>query len=131
MADFEPIPKKLEDYSREVIDAAVEIHLALGPGLLESVYETAMCVELLERSIPFETQVRLPVRYKSHSIVAGLRLDIWIDRALVVELKAVERFEDIHTAQLLTYLKLTGNRLGPLINFKTPRIRRGIKRVVL
>ncbi len=131
MTTFNPIPELLEKYAREVVDASVEIHLALGPGLLESVYEVAMGVELVERSIPFERQLRLPVTYKSHSITAGLRLDIWIDRALIIELKAVDHLEDIHTAQLLTYLKLTGNRLGLLINFNTPRIRRGIKRLVL
>jgi GxxExxY protein len=130
MTAFDPIPEKLERYAHDVIDAAVEIHLALGPGLLESVYEMAMRVELEERSIPFETQVRLPIRYKSQSVTAGMRLDIWVDRALVIELKAVERLEAIHTAQLLTYLKLTQNRIGLLINFNTPRIRQGIRRLV-
>ncbi len=131
MSDFHPIPGKLDDYARKIVNAAYQVHSTLGPGLLESVYETAMGVELAQRSIPFQRQVAVPVEYKSETIQAGLRVDIWVDRSVIIELKAVERLLALHQAQLLTYMKLTGNRLGILINFNTPRIKEGIRRLVL
>ena len=131
MANFDAVPKSVEDNARGVVSAAFEVHSTLGPGLMESVYETAMVAELSERGIPFERQVVVPVRYKSMVIQAGLRLDIWVDKSLIIELKAVERLLGVHHAQLLTYLKLTGNRLGILFNFNTQRMKEGIKRIVL
>ncbi len=131
MSDFHPIPGKLDDYARKIVNAAYQVHSTLGPGLLESVYETAMGVELAQRSIPFQRQVAVPVEYKSETIQAGLRVDIWVDRSVIIELKAVERLLALHQAQLLTYMKLTGNRLGILINFNTPRINEVIRRLVL
>lgn len=131
MACFDAVPKSVEDNARVVVGAAFEVHSTLDPGLMESVYETAMVAELSERGIPFERQVLVPVTYKSMVIQAGLRLDLWVEKSLIIELKAVERLLGVHHAQLLTYLKLTGNRLGLLFNFNTKRMKEGSKRIVL
>nr|VFJ55211.1 MAG: GxxExxY protein [Candidatus Kentron sp. FM]VFJ55799.1 MAG: GxxExxY protein [Candidatus Kentron sp. FM]VFK10976.1 MAG: GxxExxY protein [Candidatus Kentron sp. FM] len=113
------------------MDAAYRVHSALGPGLLESVYEVCLCHELEKRAIPFQSQLVLPIVYDNVTLDAGLRLDLLVDDCLVVELKAVERMLPIHEAQLLTYLKLTDKRLGLLINFNVPLIKDGIRRMVL
>lgn len=127
----EAITPELNELARQVVDAAFTVHKTLGAGLLESVYEACLCHELEKRNIPFQKQVSLPVVYDGITLDAGLRLDIWIDKQLIVELKAVEQLNNVHKAQLLTYIKLTNNRLGLLINFNTARIKDGIKRVIL
>jgi GxxExxY protein len=121
---------ELNRLSHEVIGAAIEVHRVLGPGLLESVYEEALCVELNLRGVPFVRQPAVDLAYKGHSIGQG-RLDLLVGGELIVELKAVEVLADIHTAQLLTYLRTTGHQLGLLINFNVPVLRKGVKRVVL
>jgi len=121
----------LNELSRQIVDAVFQVHRTLGPGLLESVYEACLCHELKKRGIAFKSQVALPVVYDGVEIEAGFRIDIWVEDRLVVELKAVDELHDIHAAQLLTYLRLTGNRLGLLINFNVPVIKQGIKRIVL
>lgn len=131
MMPFAPIPDETEQAARAVLDAAYRIHSALGPGLLESVYEVCFCHELRKREIPFQSQLVLPVIYDGVTLDAGLRLDLLVDDCLVVELKAVEKTLPIHEAQLLTYLKLTDKRLELLINFNVPLIKDGIKRMVL
>ncbi len=124
-------PTKQEDFlAHEVIGAAIEVHRVLGPGLLESVYEEALCIELTERRIPFVRQKRIDLIYKGHTIGAG-RLDILVDDTVVVELKAVEALTDVHLAQVLSYLRTAGYRLGLLLNFNTAVLKKGIKRVVL
>jgi len=128
---FEPIPADVEQTAKTIVDAAMAVHMALGPGLLESVYEVSLCHELAERAIPFESQVPLPVVYKGVKLDAGLRLDLVVASKVIVELKAVENTQPVHEAQLLTYLKLTRLRLGLLINFNTALLRDGIKRMVL
>ncbi|MDX8405974.1 MAG: GxxExxY protein [Mariprofundus sp.] len=125
------ISTELNELSRQVVDAVFQVHKTLGPGLLESVYEACLCHELGKRDIPFQHQVVLPVIYDGIEIEAGLRLDLWIDKKLIVELKAVEQLHEVHSAQLITYLKLTGTRLGLLVNFNVPVIKQGIKRIVL
>jgi len=125
------ISPRLNELAHLVVDSAFQVHQTLGAGLLESVYETCLCHELTKRGIPFQSQVSLPVVYDGLELDAGLRLDIWVDNSLIVELKAVEKIAPVHHAQLLTYLKLTNNRMGLLINFNTPLIKDGIKRVVL
>ena len=125
------LDRSLNDLTGQIIDAAYQVHSTLGPGLLESVYETCLCYELDKRGVPFQKQVSLPVIYDNITLEAGLRLDILVNKKVVVELKAVEKLTNVHQAQLLTYLKLTNNRLGLLINFNTARIKDGIKRVIL
>ena len=116
--------------SREVIGAAIEVHKALGPGLLESAYEECLCQELKLRNIPFERQVELPIEYKGLKLSAGYRMDIVVDNLLVLELKSVEKLLPIHQAQLITYLRLSNTWLGLLVNFNVPILKQGIKRLV-
>jgi len=120
----------LERLIHTVIGAAIEVHRALGPGYLESVYEEALCVELEMRRIPFGRQVAVGVQYKGRAVGSGI-MDILIGGGLVVELKAVETIAPIHMAQLLSYLKATKHPAGLLINFNVVVLREGIKRVVL
>ena len=120
-----------EQLTEQIIGAAIEVHRALGPGLLESAYEQCLCAELNARAIPFERQRALPVTYKGMALDCGYRLDLLVAKAVVVEIKAISRFEPIHEAQLLTYLKLGGWKVGLLLNFNVPVLRQGIHRMVL
>jgi len=122
--------EKANALSREVIGAAIEVHKALGPGLLESAYEECLCQELKMRNIPFERQVDLPIEYKGLKLSAGYRMDIVVAGLLVLELKSVEKLLPIHQAQLITYLRLSNTWLGLLINFNVPILKQGIKRLV-
>ena len=117
--------------SELVIGLAMQVHKALGPGLLESAYEECLCFELREQGVPFLSQVPLPVVYKSVRLDCAFRMDIVVDNRLIVELKTVERFLPIHEAQLLTYLRLSGLKTGLLLNFNTTLLKDGIKRMVL
>ena len=121
----------INDLTGAVIGAAIEVHKVIGPGLLESTYEVCLCHELELRKIPFEKQKNLLVEYKGVRLDCGYRLDIIIAGKLIVELKACDRLLPIHDAQLLTYLKLTGLKVGLLINFNVPVLKEGIKRFVL
>lgn len=114
-----------------VIGAAIEVHRALGPGLLESTYEKCLCRELEMQGIAFQRQVELPVQYKGTTLDCGYRLDIVVGGRIVIELKSVEQILPIHEAQLLTYLRLSGYRLGLLMNFNVRYLRDGIVRRVL
>ena len=116
---------------KKVLDAAYTIHTALGPGLLESVYEACLAYEARKNQVKVETQVALPVRYKDVFVETGLRLDLWAEQSVIVEIKAVEKMNPLYEAQLLTYLKMTGCRLGFLINFNVTHLKDGIKRIVL
>jgi GxxExxY protein len=118
------------ELTRRVIGAAIEVHKALGPGLLESAYENCLAHEFCLVNIHFERQVALPVMYKSFPLDCGYRLDFLVENVVVLELKAVEKLEAIHQAQLLTYLKLGGWPVGLLINFNVPVLMKGIKRMV-
>ena len=122
---------EINQLTREIIGAAIEVHSALGPGLLESAYEECMCRELSLRKIPFQRQVPLPLEYKGVRLDCGYQLDLLVAESIVVELKSVEALMPIHEAQLLTYLKLDGWNVGLLINFNVPLLRDGLKRVVL
>jgi len=128
---FEPLSPSVEAYGARLLDAAFDVHRKLGPGLLESVYECCVCHELAKRKIAFQRQLSLPVEYDEIQIDAGLRLDIVVANEVIAEIKAVENILPVHEAQLLTYLKLTGMRLGFLINFNVPLLKNGIKRIVL
>jgi GxxExxY protein len=121
---------KLNVLTGKIIGAAIEVHRALGPGLLESAYEECLCYELRSRKIPFERQSPLPVRYKGIILEIGYRLDLFVNNQVIVELKSVERLEPIHTAQVLTYLRLKGCRLGLLINFNVQLLKDGICRLI-
>ncbi len=125
------IPKKTDAAATQIVDAALAVHRELGPGLLESVYESCLACELELRGLKVLRQVSFPVQYKGVSVDAGLRLDLVVDDCVVVELKAVEALLPVHSAQVLTYLKLSGHRLALLINFNVPLIKDGIKRMVL
>jgi GxxExxY protein len=120
---------ELDRLAHDVIGAVIEAHRALGPGLLESVYEEALCLELTLRRVPFARQVIVSVEYKEN-LVGEARLDLLVSETLILELKAVESIAPIHFAQLLSYLKITRLRLGLLINFNVPEVRSGIKRVI-
>ena len=122
---------EINQLTREIIGAAIEVHSALGPGLLESAYEECMCRELSLRKIPFQRQVPLPLEYKGVRLDCGYQLDLLVAESIVVELKSVEALMPIHEAQLLTYLKLGGWNVGLLINFNVPLLRDGLKRIVL
>ncbi len=114
-----------------VLDSAFAVHRALGPGLLESVYETCLCHVLSKRRVAFQRQLALPVLYDGVRLDAGLRIDLLVADDVIVELKAVERMTSLFEAQLLTYLRLTGKRLGLLINFNVEMLKDGITRRVL
>lgn len=111
-----------------IIGAAIEVHRILGPGLLESVYEECLCRELALRDIEFERQKELPIKYKGVLLDCGYRLDVIVRDRIILELKSCEKLDPIHEAQILTYLKLTGMKIGLLINFNVPVLRDGIKR---
>ena len=113
--------------SNQIIGSAIEVHRALGPGLLESAYEECLCRDFLLKNITFERQVGVPVVYKGVSLDCGYRLDIVVAGLVIIELKTIKRFEPIHDAQLLTYLKLTKLKLGVLLNFNVPIMKHGIK----
>ena len=121
----------INDITEAVIGAAMEVHRALGPGLLESAYEECLCRELTLRGIPFERQVSLPIEYKGVHLDAGYRLDLLVAGAVVVELKAVDKILPIHEAQLLTHLRLGGWKVGLLLNFNVPLLKQGIRRLIL
>src|SRR3954465_9631603 len=125
-----PLPFQLEELSRSLVDCAFKVHHALGPGLLESVYEACLCVELGKRGIRYDRQVPIPVIYDGQKIDAGLRLDLLIDKLLIVEVKAVDRLLPIHQSQLLTYLKLADLRLGLLVNFNVALFKSWVKRII-
>ena len=115
----------------KIIAAAIEVHKSLGPGLLESVYETCLCHELKLTGLGFERQKAIPVVYKGISLESGLRIDLVVTGSVVVELKCVEKLAPVHEAQLLTYMRLSGIRTGLLLNFFSPRMVDGVKRMVL
>jgi GxxExxY protein len=118
------------ELSRLIIGAAIDVHRELGPGLLESAYERAMCYELSQLTIPFRRQVALPLKYKNVSLECDYMIDLLVEEMLIVELKTVEHLMPIHDAQLLTYLKLSRCSLGLLINFNVPLLKDGVKRIV-
>lgn len=121
---------KENDISGKIIGCAIEVHKALGPGLLESAYEECLFYELQAAGLKVEKQKALPVIYKEVKLDAGYRIDLLVEGCVVVELKSVETLHDVHTAQVLTYLKLSGCKLGLLMNFNVYRLKEGIKRLV-
>jgi GxxExxY protein len=126
----EQIVMDINKLSSEIIGAAIEVHKALGPGLLESAYERCLCHELNLRGLSYKSQQPLDIRYKGIKLDCGYRLDIVFEDKIILELKSCEKIEPIHKAQLLTYLKLSGIKLGLLLNFNVTLMREGIVRIV-
>jgi len=114
----------------KILDASIEVHRNLGPGLLESVYEVCLCKELKSRDLNYSRQVFLPVVYKDSELDLDFRIDILVENEIVVELKAIDGILPVHEAQILTYLKLSDKRLGVLINFNVPKLVDGFKRII-
>ena len=123
--------QRINAITQAVIGAAMEVHRTLGPGLLESAYQECLCRELSVRGIPFERERALPVEYKNVRLECGYRLDLLVAGAVVVEVKAVEAIAPVHEAQLLTYLRLGGWRVGLLINFNVVLLKQGIRRKIV
>src|SRR5208283_554777 len=131
MGTSESISIELDQIARSVVDCAFTVHKELGPGFLESVYQACLCEELRSRGISFQEQVSMPIKYRTLRLDSGLRLDLVVGGSIIVELKSVARIEPIFQAQLLSYLRLSGLKLGFLINFNVPLIREGIFRIAL
>lgn len=121
----------LEDTYKLILDNAFKIHTALGPGLLESAYEECLLYELIQSGLFVERQKALPLVYEDVKLDAGYRIDLMVERQIIVEIKSVDALADIHLAQILTYMKLSNSKLGLLINFNVKYLKEGIKRVIL
>lgn len=126
-----PLSPEDERIAKLIVDSAFTVHKTLGAGLLESVYETCLCHELEKRGLKYKRQVIVPLVYDGIKFSEGFRLDVLVEERIICELKSVEKMENVHLSQVLTYLKLTGNRLGFLINFNVSLIKNGIRRVIL
>ncbi|HSB06414.1 MAG TPA: GxxExxY protein [Thermodesulfobacteriota bacterium] len=120
----------INELTGKIIGAAIEVHKQLGPGLLESTYEECLCYELRQKDVSFDRQKNLPIRYKEVKLDCGYRLDLLVEGTIILELKSCDTIEDIHKAQLLTYLKLSGLKVGLILNFNVPIMKDGIVRVV-
>lgn len=127
----EAVSPEVNRIGRAVMDAAFAVHRELGPGLLESVYEQCLALELLRLGVRVERQIAVPVTFREERIDAGFRLDLLVERQVVVEVKSIDALASIHTAQLLTYLRFSQVRLGYLINFNSVRLKDGFRRLVL
>jgi len=121
---------EINGITSRIIGAAIEVHRALGPGLLEPLYESALCIELEERGMSYARQLRLPAYYKGR-LLGEYRIDLVVSDAVLVEVKCAERLHPVFEAQLLTYLRLTGKRVGLLVNFNSRLLKEGIKRLIL
>jgi len=128
---FAPIPPEVERIGKTILDAAFKVHTALGPGLLESVYETTHAYEIRKSGLTVATQVALPIVYDGQELESGFRLDLLVEKCVIVELKSVETMHPVYDAQIMTYLRLSGVRLGFLINFNVKHLKDGIKRFVV
>ena len=120
---------EINQITGQIVDAAMKVHTKLGPGLLESAYEACLAYELRQRGLQADTQVALPVSYEDVQLDVGYRIDLLVESQVIVELKAVEKMIPLYDAQLLSYLKLSGNKIGLLINFNVMRLKDGIKRM--
>ena len=129
-SQFKPIDERNEHFATLIVDAAYTVHKNLGPGLLEKVYEVCLCHELAKRGLAYRRQLDIPIVYDNLTFEEGLRLDILVEDCIICELKAVDNINPVWEAQVLSHLKLTGKRLGFLINFNVVKIKDGIKRYV-
>jgi GxxExxY protein len=129
--EFEKTSEREEEVATKIVDAAYAVHKALGPGLLEKVYEVCFCHELTKRGLSYQRQIDIPIEYDGLKFDEGLRLDVLVEGLIICEIKAVDKGNSVWEAQLLSYLKLTVKRIGFLINFNAALIRNGMKRVIL
>lgn len=125
------LDESTEVIASKVVHAAYTVHRALGPGLLEQVYQLCFCRELMKAAVQYRPQATLPITYDGITFEAAFRMDVLVEESIVCELKSVEYVLPVHVAQLLTYMRLSGKRLGFLINFNVPRIKVGIRRLIL
>ena len=130
MAYGETTSPEIERVAREVVDAAFKVHKATGPGLLESIYEKLLCIELSKRGLTVQRQAHVPLFYDGEEVSCDLRIDLLVDELVIVEVKAVSEIHSIHKSQVKTYLKLSNKRLGLLINFNVELIKDGITRII-
>lgn len=130
MFTSDPERDRLDRLTDKIIGFGIDVHRALGPGLLESAYEECLCYELSEAGIGFTRQTHLPVAYKDVKLDCGYRMDVVVERSVILEIKTVDRVAGIHHAQLLSYLKMSGMRVGILMNFNVPILKNGLKRIV-
>jgi GxxExxY protein len=128
---FRPLSDREEFVAERIVDAAYTVHKALGPGLLERVYEACLCHELSKRELKYQRQVDIPITYDGMIFDEGLRLDVLVEDLVICELNAVDEMHPVWKAQIISHLKLTGKRLGFLINFNVPIIKNGIKRIIM
>ena len=128
---FKLLSKREESIAEKIVDAAFAVHKVLGPGLLERIYEVCFCHELSRRELKYQRQVDLPITYDGMIFDEGLRLDVLVEELIICELKAVDEMNPVWKAQILSHLRLTGTRLGFLINFNVPFIKNGINRIIL
>ncbi|MFA5554200.1 MAG: GxxExxY protein [Phycisphaerae bacterium] len=129
--DFETLSDRQEQIASQIVDCAYTVHSNLGPGLLESIYEVCFCHELEKKGLSYQKQVTVPIKYDGIIFHEAFRLDVLVENIIICELKAAENSIGLWQAQLLTYLKLTGKRLGFIINFNVPVVKNGIKRMIL
>lgn len=130
MLNNEHAVERVNSLTESIIGCAIEVHRAIGPGLLESAYEECLCYELAQNGLSFQRQVPLPVIYKGVKLDCGYKLDIIVENAVIIELKAVDRIIAIHEAQLLSYLRMLDLRVGLILNFHSSVLKDGIKRIV-
>ena len=129
--NYNPLSKREESIAEKIVDTAYNVHKILGPGLLEKVYEVCFCHEISKRGLKYKRQVDIPIVYDGMTFDEGLRIDVLLEELIICELKAVDQMNSVWEAQIISYLKLTGKRLGFLINFNVPLIKNGIKRIIL
>ena len=129
--NYKPLSKREESLAEKIVDASYTVHKILGPGLLEKVYEVCFCHELSKRGLKNQRQVDIPIVYDGMTFDEGLRIDVLVEELIICELKAVDQMNSVWEAQIISHLKLTGYRLGFLINFNVPLIKNGIKRIIL
>jgi GxxExxY protein len=131
IVSFEGIDSETDKIAKEIVDSAYQVHLNLGPGLLENAYEVCLAHEISKRGLNVQRQVEIPLVYKEVQVDAGFRLDLLVEKKIIVEIKAVEQLLPVHRAQVITYLKLLKNKLGFLINFNVPVLKKGLERIAL
>jgi GxxExxY protein len=131
MKNYKEVDPELDKIAKQVVDAAFKVHFNLGPGLLESSYEACLAYEITQKGLKVKRQVDMPLVYEKVRLNVGFRVDLLVEERLVVEIKAVDMLLPVHRAQVITYLKISGNQLGFLINFNAPTLKKGLERIIL